>query len=296
MSRSGLQLIACALALPAFAGAPSLEGVYSVGALGLVEFSSDEGQVVGRYRGGGECGFEPDRVVVSEGSFEEDVFLAQVVVCQEGGEACAHSKPFPFMGFFRDRDGAPELLGWVKLEGGCSSKATDDRRLLFRRATAAERSALPSRAGAPGAEARARDELVTASDRLEQGSFSAARDHFLLALSYEPGNLTARVGLGAAQVKLGEYRGAIEALSDASRRARDARADGLLGMAQYNLACAYARQGLRREALGALGEAVRLVGPAITDDVLGDRDLAPLHETPEYRRIAAQLRAARKAR
>jgi hypothetical protein len=66
-------------------------------------------------------------------------------------------------------------------------------------------------------------------------------------------------------------------------------------MAQYNLACAYARQGLEREALGALGEAVRLVGPGIAEDVLGDRDLAPLHETPAYRRIAAKLRAARKA-
>lgn len=276
---------------PASAATPTLEGVYSVGALGFVEFTRDQGMIIGRYRGGGACAFEPNLIVVSNGVFEDDLFLGQVLVCQEERTGCARRKSFPFMGFHRETPvGTDEVLGWVKLESGCSSKATDDRRLLFRRATEAEKGALVPRVSKSELDEKLKEAIAAASDKFEQGSFTAARDGFRLALTYDSNNLPALVGVGAAQVKLGEYRGAVESLLEASRRARDSQSNGVLGMAQYNLACAYARQGLSRESLAALGEALRLVGPGIADDVLTDRDLEPIRGTAEYRKLTSKLR------
>jgi tetratricopeptide (TPR) repeat protein len=287
-------LLVCAAALPVYAAAPSLEGLYAVGSLGLVEFSNEQGAIVGRFRGGGQCGFEQDLIVLSNGAFEEDVFFGQVLLCQDERQGCSRRKTFPLLGFFREYAGAPEVVAWVRFEGGCSSKAADEGRLLFRRATDSERASLtpPTRSRELGEHLKA--ELALGSDQLEQGSYTAARDHFRIALTYDATNLAALVGVGTAQVKLGEYRGAIESLTDASRRARESQSTALLGMAQYHLACAYARQGQSRESLAALSEAVRCVGGSVADALLSDRDLESVRATPEYRKLASRARAMRK--
>jgi tetratricopeptide (TPR) repeat protein len=287
-------LAICVTAAPSYAAAPSLEGVYSVGSLGFVEFSTDQGHLLGRYRGGGECGFEPNLIVVSNGAFEEDVFLGQVLVCQDERQGCAPRKSFPVMGFSREVDGARQVLVWVKLESGCTSRATDERRLLFRPATSEELKGLSPRATPAELEEKLKKAIADANDKLEQGSHTAARDTFLIALSYDPASLVALLGLGASQVKLAEYRGAVDTLIDVSRRAREEHNDGVLGLAQYNLACAYSRQGRTRESLAALTESVRLVGPVVADDLQKDADLEPVRGTPEYRKLAAKVRSNRK--
>jgi hypothetical protein len=296
---SGLGSVLLALAgSSTVAATPALTGVYQVGEVGLVEFSTESGSIVGRYRAGGECGFEPELKVVT-GGFEGSVFVGTVLLCQEGPR-CPTRRSFPLLAFFRN----DRLIGSVKFDPGCSSKATDDRRLLFSPATLEEKRVLGSGASAsavarkngPQDPLAAAHEAIRAGERkLEGGDFGAARRAFDLALEYDKGNPKAWMGLGVAQVKLKEYEAATRSLERAQALVaqRDGERSSLFAEVQYNLACVLAQERKKKEAMRALTKAAKLMGPEVLDQLEHDPDLEPIRSEPDYSRLVADLRLLR---
>src|SRR5688572_12313705 len=113
---------------------PSLQGMFRAGELGVVDVTtSNEGRLVARYKGVGKCPFKPEMQVLS-GTFEGDVFLGTVFICQQG-PSCEPEKAFPFFAVYHE--GA--LAGDVKLDVGCSSPGLEGKRLNVAVATAEDR-------------------------------------------------------------------------------------------------------------------------------------------------------------
>jgi tetratricopeptide (TPR) repeat protein len=188
------------------------------------------------------------------------------------------------------------MVGLVKLERGCSSPAVAERRLLIRPATPEEQRqaalAPPAKAADPA------ESGLTATRQgqahLGAGHYQEAREAFDVALRYGDTNYVAWLGLGTAQVKLGEYAAALVSLQRAQVLAqRDGALGSVAAQAQYDLACVYAQQRRKPEALKAIAQAARLLGPDLLDEMEHDPDLEPIRSEPEFRRQAAALRAQR---
>jgi hypothetical protein len=296
---TGVRSLVLALAgSSAVAATPALTGVYQVGEVGLVEFSTQGGAVVGRYRAGGECGFEPELKVVN-GNFEGNVFVGTVLLCQEGPR-CPSRRTFPILAFYRNE----RLIGSVKFEPGCISKATDDRRLLFSPATLEEKQGLS--AGSSVADmaikkatpdlAGAAVEAIRAGERkLDLGEYGAARRQFDLAIQYDGANYKGWLGLGVAQIKLKEYKGARSSLEQAQALIiqREGKQSIFYAHAQYNLACVYAQEKKKKEAFEALGNAAKFMRTDLLDQLDHDPDLAPIRGEQEFKLLAAELRLQR---
>lgn len=283
------------------AATPALTGVYQVGELGLVEFSTEGDSVVGRYRAGGGCGFEPDLKVVT-GAFEGGVFVGTVLLCQDGPR-CPPRRSFPILAFFRNE----RMIGSVKFEPGCASRSTDDRRLLFSPATLEEKQILSTAASASDVAMQkgSLDPLAAAAEavragerRLEAGEYLRARREFDLAVQYDKLNAKAWMGLGVAQIKLGEHEAAIASLQRAQVliQQREGARSNLFAQAQYNLACVYAQERRKKEAFRALSRAAQLMGPELLEQLDHDPDLGPIRGEPEFSRLAAELRTQRARR
>jgi hypothetical protein len=285
---TGFGSLAMALSgLSAVAAAPALTGLYQVGEVGLVEFSTEGGSVIGRYRGGGSCGFEPDSTVLT-GVFEGGVFAGTVVLCQEGPR-CPALRSFPILAIYRQ----PHLIGSVKFEPGCSSRATDARRLLF---SPADPEDAPSDRvdEATPRESTAASMAAThaGQQKLEAGDARGARRQFELATQHDETNAQAWMGLGVSQAKLKEHQAALSALLKAEELLRQKKGErtGLLyAQAQYSLACAFAREKRKKEALRALTRAVRLMGAELRDALDDDPDLESIRSEPEFGRLRAEL-------
>ena len=77
-----------------------------------------------------------------------------------------------------------------------------------------------------------------------------------------------------------------------TRGARISESD--LGEVHYNLACAYSRAGKTRDAVGSLSRAIKLLpAGSMVDQLDGDRDLDPLRNDADFRRMLADARIAR---
>ncbi len=110
-------LVVLAFFAASSAFAAGMTGVYVVGDLGLVEFTtSGDGEVSGKFRKGGACGMAPDRLVM-KGIFDGDVFVGSVSLCQRG-PGC-EEKSFPFLGIWHEA----RLVGAVHIDDGCKSPA-----------------------------------------------------------------------------------------------------------------------------------------------------------------------------
>ena len=135
-----------ALAMVPFAAAaaptPVLSGLYSVGELGLVQFSMVDGKVVGKLKSSAQCIFPADTQVVS-GVFEGSVFVGNVTLCQTGA-GCAVQRSYPMLGVSHD----DAIAGWIRLDAPCQSPALDGRSLFFRPATAEEKQKVASESSA----------------------------------------------------------------------------------------------------------------------------------------------------
>jgi hypothetical protein len=265
--------------ITSFAGNPALSGLYRVGTLGLIDFSLSNGEIVGRYKGKGVCDFEIDSRVVS-GNFEGNVFVGQVTLCQEGS-ACESPRAFPMLGFFSDK----KMVTLVKLEPGCSSKVTDHQQLVFREAEGDERTGAGGSASQIATRNRSKIEQAAEAVRLGQvemegDHYRAASHHFQVAVNNDDTSAEAWLGLGASQIRLAQPQSAVGSLFKAQDRAHSNPA--LVTQIQYDLACAYALIGKKREALKALREAVRLGGPDISTSLESDPDLQALHGEKEF--------------
>ncbi len=266
------------------AGPGPLTGLYRVSELGTVDFVVQDGRSIGRFKDGGVCGFAPDTPIVT-GTFEGTVFVGSAVVCQ-AGPSCEKTKTVPFLGVWHDEG----LVGSIKLDASCSSPALENHRLVFSLAGAAPKAAKT---------VDTKDLFNNASAKLNSGDFAGARDQFVRVLAQDDPTfaLGARVGLGVAQVNLKEYASAMDNLEKASILAQRLKADEVAAEALFNLACAQAQLGLKRDAIGAARKAVSLGKPGqYVDQLEHDNDLASLRDDPEFRKLTAEARFPPKRR
>lgn len=289
-----------ALAMVPFAAAaaptPVLSGLYSVGELGLVQFSLVEGKVVGKVKSSAQCVFAPDTQVVS-GTFEGGVFVGTVTLCQTGA-GCAVQRSYPMLGVSHD----DAVAGWIRLEAPCQSPALDRRSLFFRPATPEEKQKVASESSAaqvaqknkadPAVQA---DEAITEGQRLIQDTkFGPAREKFRQAMELDDTRWDAFLGYGLTEVKLGHPERSLEFFDKALAVAQVRKASAAnLALAHYNRGCAQVAMGDKKGAVASLKTAVRVGGASnVIDWLTDDPDLNPLRGEPDFKRLLADAQAA----
>jgi hypothetical protein len=281
--------------------APSIGGLYRAGELGVVDMQSTEGRLVGRYRGGGSCNFKPEIQVLS-GNFEGSVFLGTVFVCQEG-PSCEKEKTFPFLAIYHD--GA--LAGDVKLDVGCSSPGLEGKRLNVAVATSEDRL-LITRDGESSASAiaaknvnkkenekRAFEAYAESQTRLKENNFVAARSALERSIAYDDTDWKPWMYLGVVELQLNNAAKGLDSLQKAVKLAPTAKtriSDEDTAELFYNLACAYARNGKKREAVNSLRQAFKVGDVAsLLTTLQEERDLDPLRDEPDFRRVVADAKS-----
>lgn len=287
--------------------APMLTGYYRVGVgkLAVVEFSIPEGAPnsrVGKSKLSSNCAVKPDAQVVT-GSLEGNVFVGEVLVCQEG-PSCSPRKVFSVLGVVRDDSGA--MVATVKPDTNCSSPSLKNFTLELVPATREEKNRVigessTAEAVAKGKKSDEKSDEKQESDGLagkeawNRGDFAAARDAFLLAIANNPGSWEFQLGLGAARIKLADFGGANESLERALTLAQRARAKpSEITDIYYNLACAQAGAGRKKEAIGSLRTMATFpLDSRIVEGIDLDADLASLRSDPEFRRLVGELRTPR---
>lgn len=281
--------------LASAAPAPVLTGLYSVGELGLIEFSTFDGKVSGKVRSVAQCPFAPEAVVI-QGTLEGTTFTGTVVVCQEDTPNCSAMKTYPMLGVFHDES----VAGYVRLEPGCSSPALDRGQLHFRPASFEEKERFlggTSSAGALAQKLSKADIAQLAAEALSEGNrflqdqkIPPAREKFRQAMELDETRWEAFMGYGVTEVKLKHAQQALPYLDKALSIAQNRRASpGQLAQIHYNRACAFVALDRQAEAVAALRTTVKLGGAAAyVDSLQGDLDLEPLRENIEFKRLTAE--------
>lgn len=288
-----------ALAMVPFAAAaaatPVLSGLYSVGELGLVQFSLVEGKVVGKMKSSAQCVFPPDTQVVN-GTFEGGVFVGNVTLCQTGA-GCAVQRSYPMLGVSHD----DAVAGWIRLDAPCQSPALDGRSLFFRPATPEEKQKVASESSAAtvagknkGDPAVQADEAINEGQRLIQDiKYGPAREKFRQAMLLDETRWEAFLGYGVSEVKLGHPERSLEYFDKALAAAQVLKVSPAnIALAHYNRACAQAAMGDKKGAVASLKTAVRVGGASnVIDWLTDDPDLNPLRSDPEFKRLLSEAKA-----
>lgn len=281
-----MRLLAIALAVTTriALAAPALNGPYVVSNLGVVEFSTlSDGRVEGRYKTGGLCQFRQDSRVLS-GVFEGEVLVANVTLCQDGS-GCEAQGEYPFLAVFNER----QFAGTVRLKEGCSSRALDDRRLAGAPAPKVDAATSVATKGMSQKQilAAAEEHLRKAMREFERKNYSEAAEQFEKSLAFIEPNLPAHTSLGEALMKLRSYPEAIKHFSRALELSKGSKE---LLEANYNLACALARDGRNPEAIEALHRAAK-AGPLSASQLERDGDLENLRGDPEFQKLIADVKS-----
>ncbi|PTL78264.1 tetratricopeptide repeat protein [Vitiosangium sp. GDMCC 1.1324] len=251
-------LAALVAAAPGAARAETvLQGSYQAGVLGRVELSTEKERLVAYASGGGPCGFESRRPVL-EGEFQGNVLVGQLTVCLLGA-SCPPVETLPILALYSPEERT--LTAYVKPRAaGCQAPVVGSGGVMV----LAPEGASPAEPvlGGSSSVARLRTEKRSpeaAKEALERGNrmlglkdWSGSAAEFERSITHDDRNWVAFFGLGTAWLMRGQAPEAIEALNRA--RALNPREPSI----HYNLACAYSRLGDRTQALGNLGQAVRL--------------------------------------
>ena len=292
-------------AATASAATPNLVGYLRAGDLGVVDVSTTEGRLQGRYKGIGRCGFKPETLVVS-GNFEGDVFLGTVFICQEG-PSCEKEKTFPFFAVYHE--GA--LAGDVKLDVGCSSPGLEGKRLTISVATAEDRLLLThdsdSASSIAGKNANKKDLERLAKENALQGqlkmkeqNFNAARSAFERAISYDDSDWRTWSYLGQAELQLGNSAKGLESIQKAivvAQKARIQLTGTEMGELFYNQACAQSRNGKKKEAVSSLKSALRVGDVAdLLANAQRDPDLEAVRDENDFKKALADAKAKKDKR
>jgi Tfp pilus assembly protein PilF len=297
-------VVAAFALVPLLAGAvqtPVLSGLYSVGELGLVQFTVVDGKVVGKVKLANECSFPPDTQVVS-GVFEGGVFVGNVTLCQTGA-GCAAQRTYPMLGVAHD----DAVGGVIRLDAGCRSPALDERALFIRPASVEEKQKVAgdSSALALAAKQNGKDPSVAAAEAIADGQkllqdsrFQQAREKFRQAMELDDVHWEAALGYGLTEVKLSRPERSLEyfdkSLSIATQRKVQ---PAYVAQIHYNRACALVAMGDKKEAITSLRTALKLGGAAnLLDQLTDDPDLGPIRGDLEFRKLVseAQLQYNRK--
>ncbi len=287
-----------ALALCSFAAAaaptPVLTGLYSVGELGLVDFSTVDGKVTGKVRSSAQCVFAPDAVVV-QGALEGTTFSGTVVICQDGA-SCPSTRTYPMLGVFHD----DSVAGYVRLDSGCSSPALDGKSLHFRPASMEEKqklfgdasaSALAQKLSKADLAQLAAEALSDANRLFQDQKVGPAREKFRQAMELDETRWEAFMGYGVTEVKLRHAELSLPYFDKALAIAQARRVSvGQQAQVHYNRACALVALGRHPEAVTSLRTAVKLGGAAsFVDSLQADPDLEALRNDLEFRRLVAEV-------
>lgn len=239
------------VASSAFGADPALSGLYSAGEVGLIEFTSDDGAVVGKLKTGGQCAWQPGTPVV-QGGFEGNVFVGQIMLCQQGPSHCQPTQNYPLLAV--NHRGA--VAGFIHLQPGCQSPALDLGSLLIRPATLEER------------------ELAGATEG------DVASPDFWETL----------MGLGLAQIKQGKPERSLPLFESALEAASQQRATSAqLGQILFHRARALVQLEDTAGAMSSLRAAVRLgVSAELLKGLTEDAALAPLRRRQDWKRFLAE--------
>jgi Tetratricopeptide repeat len=280
-----MRLLAIALAVTTrmALAATALNGPYVVSNLGVVEFSTrPDGRVEGRYKNGGACGFRQDVKVLS-GIFEGDVLVASVTVCQDGS-GCDVQGEYPFLAVFHDK----QFAGTLRLKEGCSSRALDGKRLSGAPAPRVDAATNVATKGMTQKQIvlAAELNLRNAAREMEQKNYAEAAEQLEKSLAFVEPNAPAHTSLGEVLMKLRNYP---EAITHYARALELSKGRELLE-ANYNLACALARDGRNPEAIEALRRAAK-AGPISVSQLERDGDLENLRSDAEFQRVLSEAKA-----
>ncbi|MGV3623776.1 MAG: TPR end-of-group domain-containing protein [Archangium sp.] len=292
-----LQLAALALISTVASAAPTpvLTGLYSVGELGILEFSTIDGKVVGKVRSVAQCPFAPEAVVV-QGTLEGTTFTGTVVLCQDDTPNCSAMRTYPMLGVFHDES----VAGYVRLENGCTSPALDRGQLHLKPASYDEKQKVM---GGSSASAHAQknskvDAAQLAAEALSEGNrylqdqkVGQARDRFRAAMELDENRWEAFMGYGVTEVKLDHATLALPYFEKSLALAQRLRAtSGQIAQIHYNRACALVALNQQPEAVAALRTAVKLGGAAtFVDSFQADPDLEPLRTNVDFKRLSAEV-------
>ncbi|HEY1089310.1 MAG TPA: tetratricopeptide repeat protein [Archangium sp.] len=270
-----------------------LSGLYSVGELGLVQFSVVDGKVVGKVKLAVECTFANDTQVVT-GVFEGGVFVGNVTLCQTGA-GCPSQRTYPMLGVAHD----DAVGGLIRLDSGCRSPALDDKALFIRPATPEEKQKVAGDASALALAAKqnGKDPAIAAVEAIADGQkliqdtkFAQAREKFRQAMELDDVHWEAALGYGLTEVKLSRPEKSLEyfdkALTIAGQRKVQA---AYVAQIHYNRACALVAMGEKKDAITSLRTALKLGGAAnLLDQLTDDPDLGPIRSDPEFRRLVGE--------
>lgn len=290
----------------ALGATPTITGLYRAGDLGVVDMTTSEGRLVGRYKGTGNCKFKPEMQVVS-GTFEGDVFLGTIFICQEG-PSCEKEKAYPFLAVYHE--GA--LAGDVKLDVGCASPGLEGRRLNIAVATADDRVMISqdadnSASSIAGKNANKKELERLAKESSQQGqikmserNFTAARNAFERAITYDDSDWKTWSFLSQAELKLNNTAKALESIQKAvlaAPKSKTRLTDQEMGELFYNQSCAQSRNAKKREAISSLRNALKVGDLAsLVPSAQQDPDLDGIREEPEFKRVLADAKARKDRR
>lgn len=289
-----------ALALVPFAAAatptPVLSGLYSVGELGLVQFSVMDGRVIGKVKLSAECVFAPDTQVIT-GVFEGGVFVGSVTLCQTGA-GCPALRTYPMLGVSHD----DAVGGWIRLDPQCQSPALDGRALFFRPATPEEKQkvASESSAAAFAQKQNNKDPALLAVEAIAEGQrlimdtqFGPAREKFRQAMELDDVHWEAALGYGLTEVKLSHPERSLQFFDKSLAIAQAHKAQPTaIAQIHYNRACAQVAMGDKKGALASLRLSLRVGGASnLIDQLTDDPDLTPLRAEPDFKRLLAEAQA-----
>lgn len=291
-----LALVLCALTS---AAAPVLSGLYSVGELGLVDFSVVDGKVIGRLKSSAQCVFPPETQVIT-GVFEGNVFVGTVNLCQEGA-SCTGQRTYPMLGVFH----GDSIAAFIHLEGGCTSPALDGKSLFFRPATLEDKQkVLGDNSASQVAEKKSKKELAMiageafqeAQRLLSNQSYGPAREKFRQSIAADDTNWEALMGFALTEIKLSRAQQSLEWFDKALAAATAVRATPQkTSQIYYNRACAEVALGDNKAAVASLRNAVKLGGASLyVEDLNSDPDLQKLGKDPDFRKLTAEVQLAAK--
>lgn len=266
---------------------PVLSGLYSLGEVGIVEFTSADGKAIGKLKTAHQCSNLSLNETVVSGSFEGDVFVGVVTICQEGAR-CESKRTYPILGIHR----GDEVSAFVHLDEGCSSAALDNRGIVFKPASLEEKQKIVGSSSAssvaqknknPGTDP-AVDLMIEGQRLLGEHKPQQAKTKMKQALMMNDQLWPAHFGLGVALIELNQPGEALPSLDRALTLSNGESAE-YVAQIHYNRACALAMNAMRKEALAALRMSVKLGGSVMATEARTDSNLKALREMPEFQRL-----------
>jgi hypothetical protein len=290
----------------ALATSPLLSGTYQVSKLGLVDFTTNEGKVVGRYKGNGACQFDAQREVFV-GSFDGTFLLGDLTFCQNG-KGCEKTRAASVLALHRPAKPAEppkeaeseKWVGSIHMVDACDSDAFPDGELTITLATPEQLAPPVAKEPIPSKPKEYDDYMLEGQLANERKDFANAKDAFNMAFQFPRSEKDWNLcwGMGTALTELGEYKEAIKRLNLAISLAPDEKSKKtkpLLFQIYYNLACAQAQIGNQKAAMEALVKATSAKeGASLYEELKKDPQLSSIRNTKEFKQLAAQLAVKQK--